>query len=283
MVYAYLTSLLIIMAMVFAIWFFKLLIKAVKINAIKGFWDMIITVILWFLGIIFAIIYLKIKINKKLKSPDKEILKKRKNKIEKTLDKFWYLLWKDNSLKGWIFSVIILFIFIKLTLFPGLNLITGTELPLAIVESCSMYHKNNLLSNYNVWWEEHSSKYENYNINKVQFERFIFKRGFNKGDILFVLGANPEKLKVGDVIIFEGGRSNPLIHRIIKITKTGENYSFSTIGDNNNGQLIIEKDIKQEQLIGKAVFKLAPYIGWGKLIFFEPFRPSSERGFCQQN
>ena len=204
-------------------------------------------------------------------------------KLKELLKKFWHLLWKDNTWKGWVFSIIVLFIFIKLIFFPGLSLVTGTKLPLAIVESCSMYHQGNLLSNFDAWWENHEPKYIPYEISKEEFKSLIFKNGFNKGDILFIVKANPEKLKVGDVIIFEAGAQNPIIHRIIEIKKENNEYIFSTMGDNNNGQLVVEKEIKSSQLIGKASLKLAPYLGWVKLIFFEPVRPPQERGFCKEN
>lgn len=197
--------------------------------------------------------------------------------------KFWFLLWKDDSWKGWIFSIIVLFLFIKFIFFPGLSLITGTQLPLAIVESCSMYHDGNILGSFDNWWMRHETKYTDLNITKDQFKEYIFKKGFNKGDILFIVGVKPENIKIGDVIIFNGGRANPLIHRVIEIKQENQGYYFSTIGDNNNGQLVIEQDIAQTKIIGKAVFKLAPYVGWGKLIFFEPSRDSSERGFCHEN
>lgn len=206
-----------------------------------------------------------------------------KKELKKYLKKFWYIVWKDDSLKGWIVSIIFLFVIIKFIFFPTLSFITGTSLPLAIVESCSMYHKGNLLSNFDNWWERHDSKYAGYIINELDFEDFIFKNGLNKGDILFVIKAKPEKLKVGDVIIFNGGQKNPVIHRIIEIKKENGEYIFSTIGDNNNAQLSVEKEIKEEQLIGKAVFKLAPYIGWGKLIFFEYKQPLNNKGFCEEN
>lgn len=206
-----------------------------------------------------------------------------KEKVKKALKKFWFLLWKDESLKGWVFSIIVLFIFIKFIFFPVLSLITGTSLPLAIVESCSMYHKGNLFSDYNEWWQRHETKYEPYEIDKETFRDFVFKNGFNKGDILFIIKAEPEKLKVGDVIIFNAEKQHPLIHRIIEIKQENGEYVFSTIGDNNNGQLSVEKNIKSEQLVGKAVFKLVPYLGWGKLVFFEQARPASERGFCEEN
>ena len=203
--------------------------------------------------------------------------------IKKYWNRFWFIVWKDDSLKGWMLSILFIFIFIKFIFFPTLSLVTGTSLPLSIVESCSMYHDGNLFSNYGNWWERHENKYSPYIINKLDFQDFKFKNGFNKGDILFIVRAKPEKLEVGDVIIFSAGRENPVIHRIINIRNTDGEYTFSTIGDNNNGQLSFEKEIKSEQLVGKAVFKLAPYLGWGKLIFYEPSRPVSEKGFCIEN
>ena len=204
-----------------------------------------------------------------------------KNKIKDLWKRFWFLLWKDDSFKGWIFSIIVIFIFIKFIFFPVLSLVTGTVLPLAIVESCSMYHDGNLLSDYDEWFNNNEGKYSNYGIEKNEFESFIFKNGFNKGDILFIIGTNPEKLKIGDVIIFNAGTNNPVIHRIIETKEQNGNRVFSTIGDNNNGQLNFEKDISENRIIGKAAFKIIPYVGWIKLIFFEGNKSPSDRGFCK--
>ena len=206
-----------------------------------------------------------------------------KKSVKDYFKKFWYLLWKDDSWKGWAFTLIFLFVFIKFIFFPLLSLTTGTSLPLAIVESCSMYHEGNLLSNYNNWWDYWNEKYSNFEITKEEFQKFPFKKGFNKGDILFIVGTKPENLKIGDVIIFNGGQTNPLIHRIVKIKQEGDKYIFSTMGDHNAGQLSVEKTINENQLVGKAVFKLAPYFGWGKLIFFEFKKSPTERGFCKSN
>ena len=205
------------------------------------------------------------------------------NNLKKILRKFWHLLWKDDSFKGWVFSVIFLFVFIKFIFFPLLGLVTGTSLPLAIVESCSMYHKGNLLSNFSAWFEGHESKYEPYKINKLDFQDFIFKNGFNKGDILFIVRANPEKLKGGDIIIFNANQRNPIIHRIVSIKEEDGKKIFSTFGDNNWQQLPFENDITREQIVGKAVFKLAPYAGWIKLVFYDWQKPEGERGFCNEN
>ena len=205
------------------------------------------------------------------------------NKFKKFWGKFWFIVWKDNSPKGWIFSIIFLFIVIKFIFFPVLNLVTGTSLPLAIVESCSMYHSGNLFSNFDEWWKRHDDKYEEFSVVQSEFEDFKFANGFNKGDILFIIGVSPDKIKIGDVIIFQTSRRNPLIHRVIEIEESNGERTFSTVGDNNNGQLNEEMNIKESQIIGKAVFKLAPYLGWGKLIFFEAARSQDERGSCNEN
>lgn len=203
--------------------------------------------------------------------------------LKKFFKKFWFLLWKDDSFKGWVFSIVFLFIFIKFIFFPGLSLVTGTSLPLAIVESCSMYHKGNLLSNFDSWWERHDDKYSAFIINELDFQDFPMKNGFNKGDILFIVGTKAEKLKEGDIIIFNANQRNPIIHRIVDIKNVNGEKIFSTIGDNNNGQLTFEKSIREDMLVGKAVVKIAPYFGWVKLVFYDWQKPESERGFCNEN
>jgi len=203
-------------------------------------------------------------------------------KFKNFFKKFWFVVWKDDSFKGWIISIIFLFLAIKFIFFPLLSLITGTSLPLAIVESCSMYHEGNLFSNYDQWWQEHESQYSDLNINKQEFKKFIFKNGFNKGDILFIMGVKPKNIEVGDVIIFNALSAHPIIHRVMKVENNEGEYTFSTMGDNVGAIQFFEQKITEDQLVGKAVFKLAPYIGWGKLIFFEPGRTPFEKGFCKE-
>ena len=219
-------------------------------------------------------------------------LRKIKEGTKKGFKKFWFLLWKDNSIKGWLFSMVFLFVFIKFVFFPVLNLVTGTTLPLAIVESCSMYHQGNVFSNFDDWFVRHTPKYSELDITKSEFQNFIFKRGFSKGDILFIVGANPDKLKVGDIIAFKSGTKNtPVIHRIIEIKEEDGKRIFTTIGDNNAKVLVPsnnlagvdETSIQESQIVGKAVFRIAPALGWVKLVFFEFSKPVSERGFCKEN
>ena len=206
-----------------------------------------------------------------------------KKPLKKIWKKFWFLLWKDESFKGWLFSIIFIFIFIKFVFFPGLSLITGTSLPLAIVESCSMYHNGNLLSNFDSWFLKHEEKYSVFEIASSDFFIFPFKKGLNKGDILFVIGVNSSKIKIGDVVIFNANMRNPIIHRVIGIKEENGKKFFSTIGDNNNGQLSFESSISEDEIVGKPILKIAPYLGWIKLVFFERMKSPSERGFCNEN
>jgi len=206
-----------------------------------------------------------------------------KRDLVKFWNKIWFLLWKDESFKGWIFSIIFIFVFIKFIFFPSLSFVTGTELPLAIVESCSMYHSGNLLSNFDSWFSKHEQKYSNINISKDEFGSFWFRSGLNKGDILFVIRANPDKIKIGDIIIYAANQRNPVIHRVMGIKEVNGKRIFSTMGDNNNGQLFFENSITSEEIVGRPILKIGPYLGWVKLIFFEGSKSQSERGFCREN
>jgi len=220
-------------------------------------------------------------------------MSKKGEKFKRFWKKFWFIVWKDNSVKGWIISFAVLFVFIKFIFFPGLTLITGSALPLAIVESCSMYHEGNVFSNYDNWWERHEDKYQALGITKEDFYGAgKFQWGFSKGDILFLVRAKPEKLEVGDIIAFSSGTRNvPVIHRIIKIQEENGELIFTTIGDNNAQHLtpmnnvyqVEEREIIPNQFVGKAAFRVVPWLGWGKLIFFEHLLPASEKGLCKEN
>ncbi|MDP3986814.1 MAG: signal peptidase I [Nanoarchaeota archaeon] len=203
--------------------------------------------------------------------------------LKKGMKDFWNLLWKDDSFKGWVFSIAFIFLFIKFIFFPVLSLATGTSLPLAIVESCSMYHKGGFFSDTDSWWESHGGKYDSFSIEEEEFDEFSMRKGFTKGDILFIVGADPEKLDVGDIIIFVADQKNPIIHRIVDIKTENGTRIFSTLGDNNPQQLHFEESIFEDRLVGKAAFKVAPHLGWVKLLFYEWKRPISERGFCDEN
>jgi signal peptidase I len=190
--------------------------------------------------------------------------------VEKVLKKFWAFLCEDNW-KSLFVTLILAFVVIKFVFFPGLAFVTGTSLPLVIVESCSMYHHED---GFGKTFE--SDVYGDYGISLEDSEDWVFQNGFSKGDVIFVVGA--KNIDVGDVVIFDGEAEYPLIHRVVE---AGDGYA--TKGDNyktNSKQLSSEKNISEEQLVGKALFKV-PFIGWAKLVFFEGRKPVSQRGFCR--
>ena len=188
--------------------------------------------------------------------------------ISKNIKKFSDFLKKD-SWSSWAVSAILVIFCIKFVFFPFLSLVTGTPLPIVVVESCSMYHK----SPFNEWWKENSAWYESRGIEKKDFEKFNMKNGLNKGDIVFIVGKN--NYNNGEIIIFSSKTKYPLIHRIISVNP------LSTKGDNNPGQIDdLEKNISQDAVLGKAVGRI-PLLGWLKLVFFEPLKEKSKRGFCK--
>ena len=184
------------------------------------------------------------------------------------LKRFWHFLKKDTW-SSWAVSLILTFAAIKFILFPLLSFVFATSLPLVVVESCSMYHD----TSFGPWLEQNSLWYELNNISASQFERFPFRNGLNKGDIVIVSGRG--NYSVGDVIIFDSDFTYPLIHRVVRNDK-----NLATKGDHNGGQLFQEVGIERNQVIGHAIARV-PAIGWLKLIFFEAMKDSEQRGFCK--
>jgi signal peptidase I len=180
--------------------------------------------------------------------------------------KFWGFL-QEDSWASFAVTLILAFVIIKFVFFPGLSLITGTSLPLVIVESCSMYHHEDGFEN-----TFESDSYEDYGLSLADTGNWIFQNGFSKGDVIFVVGAG--NVEVGDVIIFNGGEQHPLIHRVVEVDD-----AYTTKGDNNPAIYPFDRNIDEDQLIGKALFKV-PFIGWAKLIFFEGGKADYKRGLC---
>lgn len=220
---------------------------------------------------------------------------------KKEVKRFWKWLWHSESIWSYIVFLILVFILVKFILLPGLGLVFGTTLPMAIVESSSMEHYSlhyctaynsvtgeclkksqdyeicgktfSKFQSFNLeeYWQECGKWYEDKNITQEQFSNFPLKKGFRKGDLVIIFGKRD--ISLGDVIIFDSGKGTPIIHRVISLNP------LETKGDHNSGQLIPgnnlnninEIGIKQEQVIGTAVFRI-PYIGWVKLFFVEMFR-----------
>lgn len=201
--------------------------------------------------------------------------------IKKELKYFWNWLWNSESWLSYLVFLIIVFIIVKFIFLPGLGLIFGTSLPLAIVESSSMEHyalsgTNPSCNGYDIcgncetnrgffnkedYWNTCGTWYEqNTNITKEQFNNFKLSNGFRKGDLMIIYGK--KQVEIGDIIVFNAGTNHPIIHRVISLDP------IQTKGDHNPAQLSVETNIQENQIIGTALARV-PYIGWLKIFFVD--------------
>lgn len=193
-------------------------------------------------------------------------------KTKRTLKKIWYFIWEDDSWASWFVNIILAFILIKFIVYPGLGLFFQTSHPIVAVVSSSMEHDGN----FNEWWDSpahcqsglctQAEFYSVFSIPKSDFQDFKFWNGFNKGDLMVLFGAEPDKIKIGDTIVFNGNRADPIIHRVVDIIEIDGTFYFQTKGDHNPSMLNIEQSIPEDNLIGRAVLRV-PYLGYVKIWF----------------
>lgn len=100
-----------------------------------------------------------------------------------------------------------------------------------------------------------------------------------EGDLLFVMGANPEDIKNGtveekngDVIVFDarglwtGAPEEPIVHRVVDKYLVGDTWYFRTKGDDN--WLPDKAPVPESCIIGVVIGGI-PYIGWIKILLTE--------------
>ncbi len=177
-------------------------------------------------------------------------------KLKAYLKAVWYFLWHDDSLLSWIVNLILAFVIVKFIIYPGLGLILGTSYPVVAVVSGSMEHNG---IDFDAWWDQNKGYYETRGMNKEQFESYIFKNGFNKGDVMVI--SEPKDINKGDVIVYSSSLyPYPIIHRVVGISEAG----YEVKGDNN---VIADPNlVTSEAMIGKAILRL-PWLGWVKIVF----------------
>ncbi len=180
--------------------------------------------------------------------------------------KVWKFIWEDDSVWSWIVNIVLAFVFIKFIVYPGLGFFLGTTHPVVAVMSESMEHKES----FGQWWQEGGKWYGEHDITQGQFQTFRMRNGFLKGDIIVLTG--PKGIQVGDIIVFQSGKPEPIIHRVVKIWQEGGKTFYGTKGDNwrtnkvpIQNALIDETKITEQQVIGKAVLKI-PFLGYVKIL-----------------
>jgi signal peptidase I len=205
-------------------------------------------------------------------------------RLKELWKRFWHFFWEEDTLLSWGINIVVAFILIKWVIYPGLGLILATDYPIVAVVSPSMEHQG---MDFDSWWDSNHAWYENYNISKEDFRDFSFHNGFNKGDIMVLYGI--DGVEVGEVIVFWGGKKEPIIHRAVKEWDIYGEAHFQTKGDNNKESLqlyqsasgarvakgtegaikvIDETDIVKEDLVGRAILRI-PYLGYIKIWFVD--------------
>lgn len=207
--------------------------------------------------------------------------------LKEDIKQFWNWLWNSDSWLSYMVFLVLIFIFIKFIFLPGLGIIFGTSLPLAIVESSSMEHYSlaetsptsyvicgktfpeKQYFNLDEYWTTCGSWYEqNANITKQKFSEFNLKKGFRKGDIMIIV--KKKTTHIGDVIVFEGGWNHPIIHRVISLSplQTKGDHNEAQLTSSNNAYRADETNIPESKILGTAVIKI-PWLGWPKILMVE--------------
>ncbi len=195
-------------------------------------------------------------------------------KLKRGWSKIWYFIWEDDSWTSWFINIILAFIIIKWIVYPVLSLVLMTSHPIVAVVSSSMDHDE---GSFDAWWDSEAICGEGYkctqaehyrllDISKEDFHDYSFRNGFDKGDIIILLGTKPEKVDKGDVIVFLANRPDPIIHRVVSTDNDGGGYVFSTKGDNNVASFYFESYIPDDNYIGRAVLRV-PFLGYIKIGF----------------
>ena len=78
------------------------------------------------------------------------------------------------------------------------------------------------------------------------------------GDVAIIKKCNSNDVNVGDIIEYQM-EGYTVVHRIIEKRQNNGRFSFITKGDNNNAP--DRDEVKEDQLIGKVIFKIK-YIGY---------------------
>lgn len=222
--------------------------------------------------------------------------KRGKFKPKPLLKRFWHFIWYDDSPASWLATLLLAFILIKFIIYPLLAVGFGTQLPIVAVISGSMDHKTN---DFERWWDSLTARcrtaihclqaewYVERGISKEEFKEFPLKNGFARGDVIVLVGAEPEDIEVGDVIVYEVNRNPaitninfPIIHRVVGIEDINGSLYYSTKGDGNRDHIVelcpnepclIETQIPAETLVGKAVARI-PLLGHVKLLAVDFFK-----------
>jgi signal peptidase I len=206
--------------------------------------------------------------------------------MKEHLKKTWNFFWNDDSVWSWLANIIVAFLVIRFIVYPVLGLLLGTSFPIVAVISESMEHgtHNDIIcgskyvefpESFDNYWTVCGQWYKSNGITKEEFKKFPFKNGFRKGDVIILWRAHKDNIKLGDVLIFQGSKPQPLIHRVVKVWEENEQFFYQTKGDHNSDSIsgnLGEKKISEDRVYGKGIIRV-PYLGWMKILFVDAVKP----------
>jgi len=206
--------------------------------------------------------------------------------ISQEIKKVWHFLWKEDSVSSWVVNLILAFLVIRFMVYPLLGILLGTSYPIVAVVSESMEHSlyNGVIcgqsfeefqESFDHYWQTCGRWYEEKGISKEEFKQFPFQNGFNKGDVIVLRKADSTNLKIGDILVFQSVKPQPIIHRVVAVTKEQGSSFYQTKGDHNSESISGlggETKISEDRILGKGLIRI-PYLGWVKLIFVEMLKP----------
>ncbi|MBI4151343.1 signal peptidase I [Candidatus Woesearchaeota archaeon] len=207
-------------------------------------------------------------------------------KFRKIVKKGWNYFWREDSLGSWLLNILVAFLLIRYVVYPVLGVVLGTHFPIVAVVSESMEHStfNGILcgkspqeyrESFDNYWDTCGNWYVQHGISKEEFQQFPLRDGFNKGDVIILWRANGNNIHVGDVLVFQASKPQPIIHRVVSVKTEGGKTVYQTKGDHNADSIepvLGEHQIDQSRIEGKGVIRI-PYLGWLKILFVEAVRP----------
>ncbi|MBI2112593.1 transglycosylase SLT domain-containing protein, partial [Candidatus Woesearchaeota archaeon] len=151
-----------------------------------------------------------------------------RDKLKYHSKRAWNFFWNDDSIGSWIANIIVAFVLIRFLLYPLLGVILGTGFPIVAVVSESMEHglHEGVLcgqefiefpESFENYWKVCGQWYTEQGITPEEFQNFKFKNGFNKGDVIILWRANRDNIQLGDILVFQGSKPQPIIHRVVKV------------------------------------------------------------------
>lgn len=142
--------------------------------------------------------------------------------MNEDLKGFWKFL-RGDSWASFFVTLFLALIFIKLILFPFLGFVTGTEMPIFIVESCSMHHSDGweeifgevqICEDAEIKIQADSSGFEVLeNTKEIDIQNAVFAREA----VPRYLQISPENAEVGDSVFYISSSGIQLRHEILSI------------------------------------------------------------------